>query len=556
MSVRRLEGPTPRFRTVLGIGALLATACAGPPDDQPEPLVGAQLVSGSSLDRQGIMVVASNRVAEFRSANDLSTVRWAGRVEFGEVSAAYSLGTAILVIAEDSTGIFRTIPTESFTLIDDVPPETRWISSVGGGALVANDRVIAVTPRGAREVVAPGEVLWAAPAQSDLVVALVADPGGSNLMLWEAGNAEPTSSLAARGRGPALLTRWGREVAIPSADGTILFLSLPTLEETGRVTLSTAATGLAVSPSQHRLYASLGASPYGLVQLNPVDGNETRLARSNAPLQALRTSLTGDLVLGFDGSATWAFAPARNEMTAIGGSWRDDLPAVFPGGDILIHMDGEVRLLEGEVRLAGRDLGEPVLVARSGDGFWLPYSWRSTVPRASTASVSDSADADLVPVFAPRRSGLLSLGAIPGMEAPDPEPDTIPPRPDTATLEAVPEVGEEPSEAEDGIDTPENEAEEGTEPGMATIFYVVAGSARQTALLARLRVRLTQAGYSTSHRSQPGPEGTFSVLLLVGPYDTRPEALEVAEALREEGVSGATILEDTVPNLNGRSRWN
>ena len=50
-------------------------ACGAPPADQPEPLHGADLVAGTSLDRHGLLVISKQPgVAEFRSIDDPSTI--------------------------------------------------------------------------------------------------------------------------------------------------------------------------------------------------------------------------------------------------------------------------------------------------------------------------------------------------------------------------------------------------------------------------------------------------------------------------------------------------
>ena len=97
--VRRPPQGFPR----LGATALVALSaasigCGGPPSDQPDPLAGAELVSGTSLPRHGLLVLAhGGGVAEFRSAGDPSSVRWTGRIELPAATAAHPLGRSAVI---------------------------------------------------------------------------------------------------------------------------------------------------------------------------------------------------------------------------------------------------------------------------------------------------------------------------------------------------------------------------------------------------------------------------------------------------------------------------
>lgn len=487
------------------------SGCGGPPTDQPDPLEGPALVSGTSLTRHGLLVISrTGGVAEFRSIDDPSVVRWTGRLTLLPATAAHSLGSAALIRDEDGTSIYTVFP-EKLVPLPEIPSHARWIASSVGGAFVASGWALAVTATGSMAIQAEGEILWAAPAAGGRVVALVDAAEGPQLSVWEAGAERPVRSRAIGTRGPVVLAGWGTEVVTASeSGGRLMTWSVPELEPSQAIELSAAPVLLATSPSQHRVYAATSIRPR-LFAIDRYDWRQVGSLSMDAPPRALRTSITGDRVLGFDGSASWSMSAATTDKRPLPGEWRADLPIALPSGAILVSTAGELRLVSPE----GADLG---VVDGPRDAWWLPFRWGPRPPATAVPVAPEDTIGDPeLTTTSGRRIGLLTMGMAAGRTA-----AARPARGDGRTTESP--AGTTSSALPGG-------------------FYAVAISSRQLTSLGRLRQSLDGAGYSTHVLRRVDEANDTWYRLLVGPYASRPTAEAVARELRRERGIDAWIHE-------------
>jgi len=511
-SIRRPSSGFVRLRAG-GLAALLAgfVACSEAPSDQPEPLEGAELVVGTSLARHGLLVVPrSGGVAEFRSAIDPSAVRWTGRIELPEASAAHTLGAAVVIRHEGGASRYTPSP-EALEPLPDVPAHARWIGSSTGGAFVASGWAMTVTTGGFRVVKAEGEILWAAPAAAGRAVGLVDGGGAPELVVWEAGSDSPTNARSVGTRGPVVLTSWGSAVVGTSEDGTrVVSWSLPDLEPTDALDVGGAPTLLATSPSQHRVFAATDRAR--LVAIDRYDWQTVGTTRSDAPLQALRTAVSGEQIVVFDGSAAWAVKAGETDRARIPGEWRADLPVPLPGGDVLAAGATGLRRYAKD----GSDLGP---VEGPLDAWWISLRWGARAPvTAVPLAPEDTAD-QAPPPSSGRRIGLLTMG--------------------TRSSRSVGATRRRTSIISDGGSA----AATGTATQLAGGFYAVAHSSRRLESLAQLRQSLDGSGYSTHVLPRVDEANDTWYRLLVGPYRSRPAADAVARELRRERGIDAWIHE-------------
>ncbi|WP_419860655.1 SPOR domain-containing protein [Candidatus Palauibacter sp.] len=490
---------------VLGVGGA-SGACGNPPEDQPAPLEGPTLVSGTSFERYGLLVIPRDGgVAEFRSIESPSTVRWTGRLSLEGVSAAHSLGSAAVLRRGRQLRLYTTSPVEAETPLPDAPAEARWIPSPAGGAFVSGDRILAVTLTGTAEVTADGAVHWAAPAAGDRVVALVEGADGAELAVWEAGESRPATTRAVGTRGPVALAGWGRTIVTASGDGRGLTeWSIPGLEPAEGAEIGGAPSALAISPSQHRVFAASVDRPRFTV-IDRYDWRELGSSRLEAPLEALRPGMTGDRLVAWDGSNAWSARAGEAGLDAVPGQWRADLPLALPGGAVLVSAESGLGLLRPD--------GGVAAVEGPADAWWLPFRWGRRLPVASAAVVPEDtlgdaeealdALADSVPPG--RRIGLLTVGRVGRMS------DGSPALLDDLAPAPLPEL-----------------------PGG---FYAVALSSRQAAALGQMRELLDASGYSTHVLRRVDEAGDMWHRLLVGPYETQSDAEgAVLELRRERGI--------------------
>ena len=511
-----------RVLAALPIALGVSVACGSPPADQPEPLAGSDLVSGSSLVRYGLLVIPrSDGVAEFRSVTNPSAVRWTGRVELGRVTAAYSLGSSVVLRDGSQLRLYTTSPTETVSPLPDAPRAARWIPSAAGGAFVAGDRMLVLTETTAAQLTAAGEVLWAAPAAGDRAVALVEAEDGPELVVWESGETRPSESRVVGTRGPAVLTGWGRQVVTASENGRGLTAwALPGLEAGDGLGIGGAPSVLATSPSQHRVFAASGDRSR-FVSIDRYEWREVGSSRFETPIEALRPGITGGRLLAFDGARAWSVGVGEADLEALPGEWRADLPLALPGGGVLVSREGGLAFLAPTTGVL-EPVDGPV------DAWWLPFRWGPRLPVASVAVAEDTiqdedealeALADSVPPT-PDRIGLLTLETPPGPRMARDQQAAAPP-PDRADAPAVPAL-----------------------PELAGGFYAVVISSRELTSLGQMRRLLDDSGYSTHVLRRLDEANDMWYRLLVGPYSSRPDAEAVARELRRERGIDAWIHEE------------
>lgn len=516
---------------LLGVGGA-AGACGSPPEDQPAPLEGPALVSGSSLDRYGLLVIPRDGgVAQFRSIESPSTVRWTGRLSLGSVTAAHSLGSAVVLRRGRRLRLYTTSPVEAEAPLPDVPADARWIASPAGGAFVSGERILAITPTRVAEVAADGAVHWAAPAAGDRVVALVEAADGPQLAVWEAGASRPVTTRTVGTSGPVALAGWGRTIVTASGDGRGLTeWSIPELEPAEGAEIDGAPSALAISPSQHRVFAASAGRPRFTV-IDRYDWRELGSSRLEAPLETLRPGITGDRLVAWDGSNAWSARAGETGLDAVPGEWRADLPLALPGGAVLVSAEGGLGLVRPD--------GEVTAVEGPAEAWWLPFRWGRRLPVASAAVVPEDtledaeealdALADSVP---PGRIGLLTVGRVGTMSNGSPETSDDPAAGDAEFEEFAPL----PQPPDDSAAAPRSELPGG--------FYAVALSSRRLAALGQTLRLLERSDYSTHVLRRVDEAGDIWYRLLVGPYATRPDAEEAALELRRERGIDAWIHEE------------
>ncbi|WP_420448684.1 SPOR domain-containing protein [Candidatus Palauibacter sp.] len=518
---------------LLGV-ASASGACGSPPDDQPDPLQGPTLVSGSALARYGLLVIPRRGgVAQFRSIENPSTVRWTGRLSLGDVTAAHSLGSAVVLQRGRRLRLYATSPVEAETPLPDAPADARWIASPAGGAFVSGNRILAITPTRTAEVTADGAVHWAAPAAGDRVVALVEGAEGPELAVWEAGEARPATTRGVATRGPVTLAGWGRTIVTASENGRGLTeWSIPDLEPAEGAEIDGVPRALALSPSQHRVFAASADRPRFVV-IDRYDWHELGSSRLETPLEALRPGMTGDRLVAFDGSNVWSARAGETGLDAVPGEWRPDLPIALPGGAVLVSTGSGLGLL--------RKNGQIAPVEGPADAWWLPFRWGRRLPVASAAVVPEDTleDAEealeaLADSSPPGRIGLLTVGRPdrggsrrPNAESPAPGDD------ESGESAPRPETADEPAAA--------------PMPELPGGFYAVVLSSRQLAALGQMRQLLDRSGYSTHVLRRLDEADDTWFRLLVGPYPTRPDAEGVTRELRRERGIDAWIHEEENP---------
>lgn len=512
-----------------------AAACGSPPEDQPDALAGTTLVSGSSLARYGLLVIPRDGgVAQFRSIENPSTVRWTGRLSLGGVTAAHSLGSAVVLQGGRGLRLYTTSPVEEVTALPDAPAEARWIASPAGagGAFVSGNRILAITPTRTAGVTADGSVLWAAPAAGDRVVALIDGADGPELTLWEAGASEPATTRPVDTRGPVSLAGWGRSIVTASGDGRGLTeWSIPELEPADGAEIDGSPRALAISPSQHRVFAASTDRPRFVI-IDRYDWRELGSSRLETPLEALRPGMTGDRLVAFDGSGSWSAKAGEAGLDAVPGEWRSDLPVALPGGGVLVSTDNGLGVVDPN--------GGVVAVDGPADAWWLPYRWGRRLPVAAAAVVPEDTleDAEealeaLADSFPPGRIGLLTMGRPGRASSRRPEAAGDPATPGGAVGEFAPLPDSREETAAAALPAP---------PGG---FYAVVRSSRQLAALGQMREILDGAGYSTHVLRRVDEADDTWYRLVVGPFTTRADAEGAALSLRRERGIDAWIHEET-----------
>lgn len=513
-------------RRSAGFGAIAVLAlagtwggCRGSPPDAAEP-EGADLVAGTSLFRHGILTLPrEGGLPELRAIEDPGSVRWRGEREVPAATEVHALDRLVVLRGADGDVSLYDPAAGTVRTLGDVPADARWIASAGGGAFVSGTHALLVRPGGARELDASGPLVWAAPAASDRVVALVEGGDGHRLQVWEEGDV-PVADTAVESAGPVALTGAGREVLLPEGDGRRLVEhALPGLEATERMSLDGPPILLATSPSEHRLFAA-SASEKRLTAIDRYAWERLERERTEGTVRELRPSVTGDLLLWVDDAGVWALGPAGSSPFEVETEWRADLPIALPGGRVLGVRDDVVRVY-------GPDTpgGEPVPGADPG-AWWVPVRWRPRAIQVLAAASDSTADAAEPEVGerppASQEVGLTTLGRVAGRAL------AAGPPPEAAGGERFPD--EAPSAP-------------ATTPSVPSGFYAVATSSRQLPSLRDLQRSLEGSGFPTQVLPRVDEANETWYRLLVGPYESRDRAEATAGRLRRERGISAWIQE-------------
>jgi len=372
---------------------------------------------------------------------------------------------------------------------------------------------LVVREGGARLIETDGRVAWAAPASGDRAVLMAAADDGMRLEIWEEGASEPSAVQGVGAVGPIALTGYSRQLVLVEGDEgrELVERDLPDLEPVERLHLDRAPIVLATSPSEHRLFAA------GAERIVTIDRYGWRsLARSAVPgtVREIRPAVTGDLVLVFDGSATWAIPPDDADPVEVEGRWRTDLPLGLPGGRVLAVTDAGLRLLD----LDGQ---APSAVDGPVDAWWVPVRWTPRrvepvvrPPAQDSVPVADSAAAESEPALS---IGLTTIGRVAGRTVADPGGVAGGPRPSEGGLSGA---------APDPFSSI---------PGG---FYAVASSSRTLETVRQLQRALERSGYPTEVLARRDEANELWYRLMVGPYSSRDQAEAAASSLqRERGIS-------------------
>ena len=494
-------------------------ACGSPPTDQPEPLYGADLVAGTSLERHGLLVIPRKPgVAEFRSMEDPSTTRWTGRLILPATTAAYGLGRAVVVRHQGGASLYTPSP-ESLTLLPNVPPQAKWISSSSGGAFVAGGWALTVTSSTSRVITADGEILWAAPIADDRAVGLIDSPSGPKLVVWEAEEEIPSNTRSVSTRGPVIVTGWGNEVVGTSNDGTgLIRWSIPDLESVEVLKIENTVAALATSPSQHRIYVVMVGNPE-LLAVDRYDWQVVGSVHNDEHFEALRISKTDDRILAYDGTTVWSMRAGGTNKMAIPSQWRSDFPISL--------LDGSTLVLDSVgLGVYGADGSYMKAVDGPLSAWWIPVHWGPRAPVMAVSSMPEDTvgQLELSPI-SPRGIGLLTMGSTAGRAS-------VPRRRDAT-------VSPDSRAAPNSSTTPDTQVRSLLNSG----FYVVVNSSRQLVSLEGLEEALEGSGYSTHVVPHVDEASNMWYRLLVGPYISRSSADTVSSKLRRERGIDAWIQE-------------
>lgn len=494
-------------------------ACGSPPTDQPEPLYGADLVAGTSLERFGLLVIPKQTgVAEFRPIEDPSTIRWTGRLILPATMAAHGLGRAVVLRHQDGASLYIPSP-ESLTPLPNVPLEARWISSSSGGSFVAGGWALTVTPSTSREITADGEILWASPIADDRAVGLIDSPSGPKLVLWEAEKEIPSHTRSVSTRGPVILTGWGNEILGTSDDGTrLISWSIPDLESAEVLKIENAVTALATSSSQHRIYAATAAN-HELLTVDRYDWEVVGKVRNDERFESLRISKIDDRILAHDGTTVWSMRASEVNKIAVPSQWRSDFPiSLLDGSTLILDSDG--------LAVYGADGSYMKAVNGPLSAWWLPVDWSPRAPVTAVISTpGDTLEQLESSLMSPRRIGLLTMGSAADRASAPRSRDAA--------------VSPESRIAPNSPTTPDTQVRSLLSSG----FYVVVNSSRQLSNLKGLEEALKGSGYSTHVAPHVDEVSDMWYRLLVGPYVSRSSADTASSKIRRERGIDAWIQE-------------
>jgi hypothetical protein len=455
-----------------------------------------------------MLIPRSGETPELRSLLDPTVVLWRGRREIPAAVDARAIGR--VVVLRTSEGSVHTYDPDRETLRDvgAIEGEVSWTGSSDGGVYYTSEQILLVNEREARIIQpAEGRILWASPATGSRVVALVAGPSATRVILWGEDETTPEATAELAVETPGLVTAWGRELVLSDTRAAELVqMSLPRLEPVERASLDARPFALAASPSSHQIYAA-ARDEAKVFSLDRFTGRTIEHRRFETPVREVRPSVIGDYLLAFDGATSWALPPGSDEPAALDSEWRSDLPLGLPGGRVIVVRDGSLWVWSG-LEGSATPLDAPA------DAWWLRVSWAPSRQRMQLANqAEEGATVDSV-----------------GETAPETRPDDAAEEPDP-----TPGLG--------GLAPPPPEAalddDAGSVVSVPPGFYAVAASSQRAGGVHDLSDALEGDGYPASVVPRRDEANEIWYRVMVGPYESREEAQAVVLRLRRErGIQG------------------
>lgn len=478
------------------------------------------LVGGVALEEWGLLVVPTDGgTAELRGVLDPSEVLWRGQTVLPAAVDAHPLGAAVILRETDGSVSTYDLERDVLYPIGEIEGEPAWTGSEDGGVYYTADRILAVNGREGRLIAPEGRIVWSSPAADDLVLALVASPSSTQLMIWGDDATSPQATETLEAGLPGLVTAWGERLILSRTEARELVqFGLPELEPAGSVRLDAPPYTLAASPSYHQIYAGLEGDAE-LVAVNRYTWRKRDEGRFPAPVREVRPSLSGDYLLAFDGSTAWLLAPESDEPLAVDLEWRPDLPIGLPGGGVLGVRGGSVWVSAEPGRQA-------VPLEGSAQAWWLPVAWVPSRQRMQLAGRG-----------ADQEPGRPASPEAVGGGAPDEAAVT------RVDAQGVP-AGTDPG-AGAGSEAQPVPAEEDPVDASAPVvsvppgFYAIAASSQRAGGVHELSEALEGDGYPTQVVPRRDEANEIWYRLMVGPYATRAEAEDILLQLRRErGIQG------------------
>ncbi|MGI9039316.1 MAG: SPOR domain-containing protein [Gemmatimonadota bacterium] len=460
----------------------------------------AGLIIGTSAAEWGLLAIPRpGGVATLRPLLNPDSSVWTGATELPVARGAWTIGEAgVVLVAEDGRVIRYDPLTDDATELARLSADAR-MSGASGSAVVfldsANRFAYEVGPERAVGYQLGAPAAWAAPVEGG--IAVLSGEGAGALRLLSRADSVAEREVPAAGRSPALVTAWGRRVALTGPDGrSVRFYAVegePAL--VGEVELEDSVTALSVSPSSHEVYVGL-ADPPRIVRVSRFSLTARPVADLKGTVDDMRPDVFGGALLVHTAGGSRRVRTGDATAAPLAGSWRSDLPLGLPGDISIVLVDDEARLVT-----AADTAGGPL--AGGAPHWWVPVRWNPAAGR--TPALAEALD-----------------------DLDEPDSDSADPEPAQEREVSVPEVGDAPGRAGD----------EGP-PG----HYAIVASTRQRAGVEALLSSLEDSGYPTRVQTYPDEAGETWYRGLVGPFSTRARAQAAARQLLRERDLQAWVTE-------------
>lgn len=492
----------------LALAALLAAAACGESTDEAirSERDAADLVVGSTAAEWSLLTIPrSGGTAELRPIVAPDSVVWTGSAELPVATGAWALGEEAVVLLDESGTVIRYVPADDAIERLATLSEQARATAVTSSAIVfldsAGSFAYEVGPDRAHGYALSGPAAWAGPVEGGIVT-LSGEPP-SDLLIRVRADSAVAIEIADAGGPPALVTAWGRRIAITGPDGNSIrvYTTEGDAGLVGEVELEGPVRALGASPSSHEIYAVLEEPPR-LQRVSRFSLEADEPIALEAAASSIRPGLFGGALLVETADGTRRFRTGARAAAPLPGQWRTDLPLGLPGDLTIVLVDDEARLV------SVNDSAGAVLAA-GAPHWWLPVHFNPTL----------GGEPDL-------REALDDLGATAGAPGAA-NADTVEEAPSETDEVDVPQIGGETEAAQEGP------------PG----FYAIVVSARQRAGVEQLLASLSDAGYPTRVQSYPDEAGELWHRGLVGPFPSRARAQAAARQLLRERDLQAWVTE-------------